>query len=107
RTFDDSLPASVPGFSGNPSNGAALFGSTPFVGAAKCVDCHSGADGAAAFIVSPNLLNDSQGINVPMLRMLYKKVGYSYVSTSNNRGFGFTHDGSADTIFDYLKRPQF
>src|SRR5262249_43533294 len=101
------LPASVPGFSGNPANGAALFSSTPFAGSARCIDCHSAADGSSPFIVSPDILQDSQGMNVPSLRMLYKKLGFSFGSTTNNRGFGFPHDGSADSIFHYLQRPQF
>ncbi len=108
RTFTDGLPASVPGFAGNPQNGATLFATgLLFGGTNRCVDCHAGASGAAATIIAPTLIQESQGMNVPHLRDLYKKVGLSFASQTNDRGFGFTHDGSADTIFDYLQRPQF
>jgi hypothetical protein len=63
--------------------------------------------GAGAFLVSPNLLGDSQAINVPQLRDMYKKVGLDFTSQTNNRGFGFGHDGSFDTIFDFLKQSRF
>src|SRR4029078_191963 len=31
----------------------------------------------------------------------------SFASLTNNRGFGFGHDGSSDTIFTFLQRPLF
>ncbi|HEY2387453.1 MAG TPA: hypothetical protein VGK30_10860 [Candidatus Binatia bacterium] len=108
RTFTDGLPASIPGLSGNPQNGKTLFETAVRAGGvAKCVDCHSGPSGGAATIVSGNVLGESQSFNVPQLRNLYKKVGLSFTSLTNNRGFGFGHDGSADTIFTFLQRPLF
>ena len=107
RTFTDGLPASIPGFSGNPANGKTLFETATLAGSAKCVDCHSGVSGGAATIVSGNVLGESQSFNVPQLRNLYKKVGLSFTSLTNNRGFGFGHDGSADTIVTFLQRPLF
>lgn len=108
RTFDDQLPMSIPGFSGNPATGATLFSSAAVDAAGStCATCHSGASGAAPFVVSPNVLMDSQGMNVPQLRGLYKKLGLDFASTTNNRGYGFGHDGSADSIFTFLKRSEF
>ncbi len=108
RTFTDGLPASLPGFSGNPANGATLFSTATLAGGvAKCVDCHALPSGGNATIVSANVLQESQSFNVPQLRNLYKKVGLSFASLTNNRGFGFGHDGSADTIFTFLQRPLF
>ena len=108
RTFTDGLPASVPGFSGNPANGLDLFLHAPrYAGTGKCVDCHSSANGSRATVVSPNVTQDSQSFKVPQLRDMYKKVGLSFSSQTNNRGFGFTHDGSADTIFGLLQRSVF
>lgn len=107
RTFADGLPASVPGFPGDPTNGKTIFETVPLVGTATCLDCHSAPSGGRATIVSANVLQESQSFNVPQLRNLYKKVGYSFTSLTNNRGFGFGHDGSSDTIFTFLKRPMF
>ena len=108
RTFADGLPASVPGFSGDPANGEALFTSASlFAGTTRCVDCHATANGSAATLVSPATLGESQALKVPQLRDLYKKLGLSFTSTTNNRGYGFLHDGSADSIFSLLKDPAF
>jgi YVTN family beta-propeller protein len=108
RTFTDGLPPSVPGFSGDPANGQTLFTNASLDQATTtCVTCHTMPTGAGAFLVSPNLLGDSQAINVPQLRDLYKKVGLDYTSQTNNRGFGFGHDGSFDTIFNFLKQSRF
>jgi YVTN family beta-propeller protein len=108
RTFDDQLPASVPGFTGNPANGETLFTSASrFSGGLKCVDCHATPSGAAATLVSADVRGDAQAFKVPQLRDLYKKTGLSFTSSTNKRGFGYLHDGSADTIFTLLKDPAF
>lgn len=115
RTFDDQLPASVPGFSGNPGQGETIFHTVPLMTppnyidwpVARCVECHSQPGGGLNTVISGPFLAEPQDFNVPGLRELYRKTAFSFTSTSNNLGFGFTHDGSADTIFDYLQRPQF
>jgi hypothetical protein len=63
--------------------------------------------GAGDILISANNLGDSQAMNVPQLRDLYKKVGLDFTSQTNNRGFGFGHDGSFDTIFNFLKQSRF
>jgi hypothetical protein len=108
RTFTDGLPPSVPGFSGNPANGQSLFTSASLdQSSTTCVTCHTMPTGAGAFLVSANNLGESQAMNVPQLRDLYKKVGLDFTSQTNNRGFGFGHDGSLDTVFDFLKQSRF
>ncbi|MBI1827722.1 MAG: hypothetical protein HY287_08495 [Planctomycetes bacterium] len=108
RTIDDQLPASVPGFAGNPVNGETLFSTAPLVaGVASCVNCHAQPGGGLNTLISTNVIGGPQAINVPSLRELYRKSGFSFASTTNSLAFGFTHDGSADTIFNYLQRPQF
>jgi YVTN family beta-propeller protein len=108
RTFTDGLPASVPGFPGDPINGASVFMSAPLdAGSTTCVTCHTLPTGGKGILVSPNLIQESQGMNVPQLRDLYKKVGLDFGSLTNNRGFGFAHDGSFDTIFDFLQQSHF
>jgi hypothetical protein len=108
RTFTDGLPPSVPGFSGDPTNGLSLFMNASLdQSATACVTCHTMPTGAGSFLVSPNNLGDAQAINVPQLRDLYKKQGLDFTSLTNNRGFGFGHDGSFDTIFDFLQQSRF
>jgi hypothetical protein len=47
-------------------------------------------------------------MKVPELRNLYTKVGLANVpGAQNKRGFGFTHDGSVDNLFDFLHFPGF
>jgi YVTN family beta-propeller protein len=108
RTFFDDVPPSVPGFSGDPANGESLFMNASLDQAATaCVTCHTMPTGAGDIVVSGNLIGDAQAMNVPQLRDLYKKVGLDFTSQTNNRGFGFGHDGSFDTIFDFLKQSRF
>jgi DNA-binding beta-propeller fold protein YncE len=89
-----------------------------------CVDCHvldrSGNPGAAApgFFGTMGFLAftlDTQVFKVPHLRNAYQKVGMfgmaetTFVNPGDNdakgdqvRGFGFLHDGSADTAFRFI-----
>jgi len=108
RTYDDQLPSSIPGFSGNPQTGQVLFtGAALDVAGTTCVACHSGPSGARGTLISPNVIAETQSMNVPQLSGIYKKTGLDFSSTTNNRGYGFAHDGSADTIFDFLGRSEF
>jgi hypothetical protein len=89
-----------------------------------CVDCHvldrngnPGTD-APGFFGTAGLLAfelDTQIIKVPHLRNAYQKVGMfglaetTFVNNGDNdfkgdqvRGFGFLHDGSADTAFRFI-----
>lgn len=108
RTFFDDVPASVPGYSGDPANGEQLFFNASLdQSSTTCVTCHTMPTGAGDILVSANNLGDTQAMNVPQLRDLYKKVGLDFTSQTNNRGFGFGHDGSFDTIFTFLKQSRF
>lgn len=108
RTWDDQVPASVPGVPGDPQNGAILFTTAALDAAGtRCVDCHSDASGARGTLVSANVLQDTQAMNVPQLRGIYKKQGLDFQSTTSLRGYGFAHDGSADSIFTFLQRSEF
>jgi YVTN family beta-propeller protein len=103
-----------------PATGTAHFAdgvTTPGFGFA-CNGCHVldpangyfGTDGESSFENLP------QTMKVPQLRNLYDKVGMfgntaiPNVNVENNtpqgaqiRGFGFSHDGSIDTIFRFLQ----
>ncbi len=104
-----SLPSSMPGFTGNPTTGQSLFTTTAIDGGAiTCVTCHTlGMGGANSTVISANLLQESQSMKVPQLRNLYEKTGFFTTSTTNNRGFGFIHDGSNDTLVNFLRSPVF
>jgi len=108
RTWDDGLPTSIPGFAGDPQTGEMLFMTANLDAAGgTCVGCHSGPTGARGTLVSANVIQETQSLNVPQLSGIYKKRGLDFASTTNDRGFGFAHDGSADTIFDFLGRSEF
>ncbi len=94
---------------------SSLRGQNDFTGAhldvLNCADCHSEANfapGTNRLMIPAAVLNESQDIKVPQLRNEYKKTGYSSaVGAANRRGFGFTHDGSMDNLFDFLHFPRF
>ncbi len=103
RTMTDTLPASIVGYSGNPANGASLFNGPPIGGGAvKCTDCHGLPTGGSNTLISANLLGQSQALKIPQLRDLYRQTGFSKASLNNTRGFGYSHDGSFDSIFAFL-----
>lgn len=102
RTMTDGLPATVSGYSGSPSNGQTLFYGPAVAGTVGCSVCHSLPTGGNTAVVSGNNFNDSQGIKVPHLRDLYTKSGFDKTSLNSNRGFGYGHDGAADTVANFL-----
>ncbi|HEX2571539.1 MAG TPA: hypothetical protein VH877_18405, partial [Polyangia bacterium] len=92
------------------ADGAPGFGFT-------CEGCHR-LDPASGFFgtgTKQSFENESQIIKVPHLRNLYQKVGMfgmpqvpffeqldSSFQGDQIRGFGFTHDGSTDTLFRFF-----
>jgi len=77
-------------------------------GVLKCADCHTPPPGTDGLLVSHTALQESQDMKVPQLRNLYKKTGFrDTTGVLNKRGFGFTHDGAVDNLFDFLKFPGF
>jgi DNA-binding beta-propeller fold protein YncE len=119
--FDDFLPAGeVPGSNGNPSAGAGFFDHCCHMigGGAlnRCTRCHS-VSGPAPIVLGPGtggnlvpvaaLLGEEQTMKVPHLRELHKKRGFDRSSQMSDRGFGFLHDGSDDTLFSFFDKPGF
>jgi YVTN family beta-propeller protein len=101
RNLDGSLKTSLAG--GNPVTGQTLFntGNLDFV---QCVTCHTVPTGGSSQIISGNLLQEPQMMKVPHLRNMLEKTGFdSLTSSTNTRGFGFTHDGATPTLFDFFK----
>jgi len=46
-------------------------------------------------------------IKVPHLRNQYEKVGFELVAPDNRAGFGFLHDGSVDSLSDFISARNF
>ncbi len=110
RNLDNSLPTSAPN-GGDATNGESLFGLIRFFDnggiALRCNQCHNGADGTNSQIFSSVVLGDTQSFDVPQLRGLNEKTGFAKDSQNNNRGFGYTHDGSFESIIEFLEDPRF
>jgi hypothetical protein len=91
--------------------GESFFRNTPVDGGQRCRDCHAlplGTDGQSSIEGEP------QEFKIPHLRNMYQKVGMfgvppgALAGTDSGflgdqvRGFGFLHDGSVDSVFDFL-----
>jgi hypothetical protein len=105
RTMDNGFAMDVEG--GDPFFGKILFTEFFFVPSLKCSSCHDGPDGTIPDIMPHDLILDAQSIKVPQLRNMYEKTGFDHDSFENTRGFGFTHDGSVDTLKSFLESPFF
>lgn len=102
QRLDRTMPDAPPG---QPSalRGESFFLDTPVYGALRCVDCHALPAGTNGQVVHGAALLESQDMKVPELRGLYGKSGFrDTVGAVDKRGFGYAHDGSYDTIFDFL-----
>jgi len=77
---------------------------------ATCASCHnvnSFAPGTNNTVIPAILLQESQAFKVPQLRGLYQKTGMSKTPGEKMTGYGFAHDGTFDTLFNFQKAPQF
>ena len=96
------------------AQGRTFFLNTPVDGALRCEQCHrvdtsQGFFGGGTF---STFEGSSQIFKVPHLRNMYAKVGMfgllaptggGTVNTGDQvRGFGFSHDGSVDTLFRFV-----
>ncbi len=95
----------------NATRGQVLFSSTAFDKVAiSCNVCHntsSFGNGTARIIIPQSELGTSQDFKVPQLRGMYQKLGMVSAPGEQTSGFGFTHDGSTDSLFDFLHNPVF
>jgi hypothetical protein len=111
RNLDDSFTSGSP-----EANGSTFFHNTAVDGGIlQCVTCHRdplGTDGLSSFE------GEAQEFKIAHLRNLYQKLGMFGVppnagipATGNLgnqiRGFGFLHDGSVATVFNFLQAPVF
>ncbi|MFN0207662.1 MAG: YncE family protein [Planctomycetota bacterium] len=113
RNLDNTLPASVAGSTGNPQSGFTTFTSEPFVSIGplglRCMDCHiPSIGGQAAAIFTGPVLNEEQAFNVPQLRNIYQRNNFNNTPGAQSlSGFGYLHDGSFKSVFDFLTNPVF
>jgi YVTN family beta-propeller protein len=96
---------------GQPSavRGKNFFLNTQVDGPLTCNGCHALPLGTNGQVIDHTALQASQDMKVPQLRNLYKKSGRadSPVGAVVKRGFGYTHNGSVDNLFDFLHFPGF
>ena len=105
QNLDRSFPNPPTGPS--PERGRLAFTTVPLDGPFRCVDCHSLPTGTNGQLVNRFALQESQDMKIPQLRNMYEKTGFDYAPGEKKRGFGFIHDGSLPTLFDFLRLPVF
>lgn len=106
RTFPN--PATGP----SAEHGRQLFNNSALDGGLlSCNVCHSSSPGFRSgtnnVIIPGLLLQESQDFKVPQLRGIYQKLGFQNTAGEQLSGFGFIHDGSVDTLLDFLRLPVF
>ena len=110
QNLDRTLPTSFAG--ANPRAGFTNFVFDNYVGTPQlgisCNACHALPTGSARFIVAAAALQESQDFKVPHLRNMYQKTSFNRgTNVSSIGGFGFLHDGSFSTLFEFLSAPVF
>ena len=111
RALDDSLTA-------DEAAGRKIYLETPTTLLGSCDNCHrlripEGKFGTAG-LMSFEGGRISENFKVPQLRNMYQKVGMfgfsgdaSAATGAQVRGFGFSNDGSLDTLENFFKDPVF
>ena len=107
ENLDRTMPDAPPG-QASARRGETFFSTTSVDGPLRCVDCHGLPTGTNGQVVNHAALLASQDMKIPHLRNMYKKSGFKdSTGVVNKKGFGFTHNGSVDNLFDFLKFPGF
>ena len=106
RTYPD--PPAGP----SAARGESLFTNSRLDAAVlTCNQCHTAVPGfrpgTNKLIIPGPLLGESQDFKVPHLRGMYQKTGMRSASGEQLTGFGFLHDGSVDTLLNFLRLPIF
>jgi DNA-binding beta-propeller fold protein YncE len=73
----------------------------------SCNTCHALPSGTNGFVVNATVLQEPQQMKVPQLRNMYRKGGFRRTAGPQKSGFGFLHDGSADTLTNFFAMPVF
>ena len=105
------MPDVAPFHQPNPKRGQTFFFNQPVDGGQTCNFCHVATNvgpGTGGQLTPAVALQESQDMKIPQLRNMYKKTGFADAPGAvNKRGFGFTHDGAVDNLFDFLHFPGF
>jgi DNA-binding beta-propeller fold protein YncE len=112
RQLDNQLSPSA-------AQGRSFYIDSPVDGALTCEDCHR-LDASQGFFGTGTFATfegSSQIFKVPHLRNMYAKVGMfgflinpggGFANTGDQvRGFGYSHDGSVDTLFRFVSAAVF
>ncbi|MDA0989565.1 MAG: hypothetical protein O3A51_02290 [Verrucomicrobia bacterium] len=111
QRLDRSLPATLDGAS--PAAGRNTFINENYVTVPipiRCNSCHTATPGPGSngTIIPGLAMRSSQDTKVAHLRNLYKKLNFNNTPGAESiGGFGFVHDGSFSTLFDFLSLPVF
>jgi hypothetical protein len=110
QNLDRTLPNPATGPSA--ARGAQLFNQVRFdAGTFTCDFCHSfspfNATGTNGGLVPGIALLESQDFKVPQLRGEYQKTGFNRTAGEQLTGYGFIHDGSTDSLLNFLHSPVF
>ena len=108
QNLDRTLPDPATGPSA--ARGSQLFNTIAFdAGVFTCNQCHAvnpgfGTNGA---LIPGVALQESQDFKVPQLRGEYQKTGFTRAAGEQLTGYGFIHDGSTDSLLNFLHAPVF
>jgi DNA-binding beta-propeller fold protein YncE len=102
--LDRSLPN--PALQPSPQRGKNAFTTLHLDDGKFCVECHEFPAGTNNQITSALVMGNTQDLNISQLRNLYEKTGYGRTGALKN-GFGFTHNGQWETMFEFFKQPFF
>ena len=109
QNLDRSFP-DAPRHTPSAQRGRTFYFNRPVDGG-TCNTCHAALDfgpGTNGQIINNQALLEAQDMKIPQLRNMYKKTGFTDLPGAlNKRGFGFTHDGAVDNLFDFLLFPGF
>jgi len=110
ENLDRTLPNPATG--PNAARGAQLFNTVPFDGGVfTCNQCHTAnpgfGTGTSGFLIPGIALQESQDFKVPQLRGEYQKTGFNRTPGEQLTGYGFLHDGSIDSLLNFLHAPVF
>lgn len=98
----------APAGQASAKRGQTFFMNTPVDAGQTCNFCHSVPTGTNGQLTNRLALQESQDMKIPQLRNMYRKTGFTDLPGAvNKRGFGFTHNGATDNLFNFLKFPGF
>ena len=111
---NENLDRTLPNPATGPSaaRGAELFNTVPFdLGIFTCNLCHAAnpgfGPGTNGVLIPGIALQESQDFKVPQLRGEYQKTGFTRAPGEQLTGYGFIHDGSTDSLLNFLHAPVF